>query len=59
MMIVSSARREYTCPICGTNAWAKPDTQLICGTCYDGGDGEAYELEAEELEESAMATVPD
>ena len=29
----SGVRTKYTCPACGVNAWAKPDTVLRCGTC--------------------------
>lgn len=29
----SGVRDKYTCPSCGTNAWGKPDTALICGDC--------------------------
>ena len=28
-----SNRWKYTCPKCLRNAWAKPDTALICGVC--------------------------
>jgi len=27
------SKTKYTCPECGTNAWAKPNTNLICGDC--------------------------
>jgi SprT-like family len=26
-----ASKTKYTCPTCGTNAWAKPDTKLLCG----------------------------
>jgi hypothetical protein len=26
---------KYTCPACQTNAWAKPQTNLICGDCNE------------------------
>lgn len=33
----SKAKREsktkYTCEMCGVNAWAKPNTKLLCGIC--------------------------
>jgi predicted SprT family Zn-dependent metalloprotease len=29
----ASSKTKYTCPACGVNAWAKPDTRLICGDC--------------------------
>jgi hypothetical protein len=31
----SSSKTKFTCPVCGQNAWAKPDAQLICGDCYE------------------------
>jgi hypothetical protein len=33
-----ASKTRYTCPACGVNAWAKPDTQLICGECYEQGE---------------------
>jgi predicted SprT family Zn-dependent metalloprotease len=27
------SKTKYTCPSCRQNAWAKPDTPLICGGC--------------------------
>src|SRR5437763_12240072 len=30
---------KFTCPECGQNAWAKPGARLLCGECYDGGEG--------------------
>jgi SprT-like family len=26
-----ASKTKYTCPACGCNAWAKPETKLICG----------------------------
>ena len=44
---VVTAKREskvkYTCPHCESNAWAKPKTSLICGTCFDE-DGESRHM---------------
>jgi hypothetical protein len=34
-----SSKTKFTCPECGLNAWAKPDAHLICGECYDDGEG--------------------
>jgi hypothetical protein len=34
-----SSKTKFTCPECGLNAWAKPDVHLICGECYDAGQG--------------------
>jgi transcription elongation factor Elf1 len=36
----AASKTKYTCPVCGLNAWAKPDAHLICGDCSE-------ELEAE------------
>ncbi len=36
----AASKMKYTCSTCGANAWAKPDTQLICGACYEEDDGE-------------------
>lgn len=29
----SASKTKYTCPACAANAWAKPETRLICGDC--------------------------
>jgi hypothetical protein len=34
-----SSKTKFTCPECGQNAWAKPDALLICGECFDEGEG--------------------
>ena len=31
----AASKTKYTCPACGLNAWAKPDTHLICGECHE------------------------
>jgi protein-arginine kinase activator protein McsA len=36
----AASKTKYTCPTCGTNAWAKPNTALICGACYEEDDEE-------------------
>ena len=41
----AASKTKYTCPTCGTNAWAKPDTNLKCGECDE------QLLTAEELPE--------
>ena len=28
-----SSKTKYTCPQCSANAWAKPDSNLVCGDC--------------------------
>lgn len=41
------SKTKYTCDTCHTNAWAKPETQLICGGCYESaGDVVFMEEEA-------------
>jgi hypothetical protein len=30
------------------NAWAKPDALLICGECFDEGEGDIYFMLAEQ-----------
>jgi hypothetical protein len=27
------SKTKYTCPVCGLNAWAKPDARLVCEAC--------------------------
>jgi predicted RNA-binding Zn-ribbon protein involved in translation (DUF1610 family) len=34
-----ASKTKFTCPNCGQNAWAKPDSLLICGACYEMGEG--------------------
>ena len=29
----NASKTKYTCPECETNAWAKPDTNIVCGDC--------------------------
>jgi predicted SprT family Zn-dependent metalloprotease len=43
----AASKTKYTCPSCGQNAWAKPAALLICGECYDDGEGEICVMEAE------------
>ena len=41
----AASKTKYTCESCGTNAWAKPDTNLWCGDCQQP-------MQAEEAQES-------
>lgn len=41
----AASKTKYTCPGCGLNAWAKPETRLVCEDCEEA-------LEAEEQEEA-------
>ena len=36
----AASKTKYTCPDCGLNAWAKPDTSLICGECHEALEAE-------------------
>jgi predicted SprT family Zn-dependent metalloprotease len=44
----TASKTKYTCPTCAVNAWAKPQTSLICGDCRE--EMEAEEAEADEGE---------
>lgn len=49
-----ASKTKYTCPECETNAWAKPETKLVCGECMVKmlAEGESpAEDESEENEE--------
>jgi hypothetical protein len=43
-----ASKTKFTCLECGQNAWAKPDALLICGECYEDGEGEICVMQAEE-----------
>jgi ribosomal protein S27AE len=43
-----SSKRKFTCPECGQNAWAKPTARLICGECFDEGEGDICFMLAEQ-----------
>lgn len=49
LLVKAASKTKYSCPGCGLNVWAKPDTALICGECYDGGQGELLTLDAEPI----------
>jgi len=42
----SASKTKFTCPNCEANAWAKPDSKLICGTCFEEEE-EIFNMEAE------------
>ena len=48
----AASKTKYTCPTCGANAWAKPDTQLICGACYEQDEGEITVMAPETAQDS-------
>lgn len=41
----AASKTKYTCPSCGTNAWAKPETNLICADCFGDDDNVLMEPE--------------
>jgi len=43
-----SSKTKFTCPDCGQNAWAKPGALLICGECFDEGEGDICFMLAEQ-----------
>jgi len=43
-----SSKNKFTCPECGQNAWAKPGASLICGECYEDGEGDSCFMLAEQ-----------
>jgi predicted SprT family Zn-dependent metalloprotease len=43
-----ASKTKFSCPDCGQNAWGKPDTLLVCGVCYDDGDGDVVTMEADD-----------
>ena len=44
----AASKTKYTCNTCQANAWAKPDTALICGDCYAGEEAPEFMTAAEE-----------
>jgi hypothetical protein len=49
----AASKSKYTCETCGANAWAKPESLLICGACFDadeGGEPVTMKMEAPEGE---------
>ena len=41
-------KSQFTCPECGQNAWAKQSALLICGQCFDEGEGDIPFMLAEQ-----------
>jgi hypothetical protein len=50
-----ASKTKFTCSECGQNAWAKPDTLLICGNCYEDGEGDICLMLAEPADEAEAA----
>lgn len=51
----AASKTKYTCSTCAANAWAKPNTQLICGACYDEDDGEISVIMPEPAQDGQAA----
>lgn len=49
----AASKSKYTCPDCQTNAWAKPDTKLICGECETSMRCDDAQQEPEHTAEAA------
>ena len=49
----NESKTKYTCSGCGTNAWAKPDVNLVCGAC----NKPMQPLGRCEVEEAAAAAI--
>ena len=47
----AASKTKYTCPTCQANAWAKSDTALICGACYDEDEGEITIMQPEQKDD--------
>jgi hypothetical protein len=43
-----ASKTKFTCPECGQNAWAKWGAILICGECFDEGEGDICFMLAEQ-----------
>ena len=39
----AASKTKYTCPSCQANAWAKPETNLVCGDCDEAMEPEEGE----------------
>lgn len=50
-----ASKMKFTCPECAQNAWAKPNAFLICGLCYDEGEGDIRIMLAEPDDEAEAA----
>ena len=37
----AASKTKYTCPACAANAWAKPETALVCGDCDERMEADA------------------
>jgi hypothetical protein len=44
----AASKTKYTCPLCSTNAWAKPQTRLVCGECDEAMEPQIQNDDAEQ-----------
>lgn len=50
-----ASKTKFTCPECALNAWAKADALLICGNCYEDGEGDILLMVAEPADKAEAA----
>src|SRR5580658_1727147 len=50
-----ASKTKFTCSGCAQNAWAKADALLICGNCYEDGEGDIFLMVAEPADEAEAA----
>jgi hypothetical protein len=53
-----ASKTKFTRPECEQNAWAKPDALLICGHCYDDGEGDVHLMLPEPEDAGDARPVP-
>jgi len=53
-----ASKTKFTCLECGQNAWAKADALLICGECYEEGEGDIRVMLAEGIGGTTRAPSP-
>jgi hypothetical protein len=49
----AATKTKFSCPECNQNAWTKPDALLICGVCYEDGEGDISLMLAEQPDRPA------
>jgi hypothetical protein len=50
-----ASKTKFTCPECGQNAWGKPGAALLCGECYEDGEGDIHAMLADDTGEAEAA----
>ena len=52
----AKSKTKYTCETCGANAWAKPQTLLMCGDCFERSeDADLVFMQAQHEDEQQEA----